>query len=460
MSVGSDGQDRAARRRRRGPGIEVRPGAIREARLEAGLSPTELAGTAISRIALYKLETGKTRPKPETLDYVAQRTGKPLDFFLAAPPASAGAPSLAQELNELDELIVLERWEALVERAGPRYKQERSAAVRAEIGVRLARANCHLIRPDEALPIADEAARFFEEHGPQRSWCEALEVLGLAESLLERPEGLLRFESALNVCRGLDPLPKDLESRLLGRIAYAHTVLRNWSEAVRYGQAAVETLENLDLGRLRNYYGNLGIAYGNLGDAANSLRYARKALAISEAASTATWMAMAECNLGCALMRVGQSDEARHHLLLALEVARQAGMEAGAVYILIDLAELEVSTGRLHAANERIDEAERLARARDERLSLSRVYRWRAEIADREGDAPRADREFGHCFETLEGLSGSEEVEAESRVAYARILEKRGEATAALRQMEAVIGLQRPHLVARRQLLLEQLGGA
>jgi hypothetical protein len=81
----------------------------------------------------------------------------------------------------------------------------------------VARAYCYLLRPEHAIHLADESRRYFER-GPARPLCEALEVSGLAETQLERPEGLRAVEKALNVARGLDPLPKDLESRLLGRI--------------------------------------------------------------------------------------------------------------------------------------------------------------------------------------------------------------------------------------------------
>ena len=66
-------------KRRRLPGLEVRPGAIRQARTEAGLSLGQVASGEVSRTAVFLAETGKTRPTLPTLQLIAARTGKPIE---------------------------------------------------------------------------------------------------------------------------------------------------------------------------------------------------------------------------------------------------------------------------------------------------------------------------------------------------------------------------------------------
>src|SRR5712692_6912471 len=72
-------------RRGRRKGVEIKPGTAKQARLEAGLSLGQVAGTEISRTAIYFVETGKAKPSMETLKLIASRTGRPLDFFLSRP---------------------------------------------------------------------------------------------------------------------------------------------------------------------------------------------------------------------------------------------------------------------------------------------------------------------------------------------------------------------------------------
>src|SRR6202171_2937252 len=70
-------------RRGRRRGVEIKPGTVKQARSEAGLSLAQVAGTEISRTAIYFVETGKAKPSMETLKLIATRTGRPLDYFLS-----------------------------------------------------------------------------------------------------------------------------------------------------------------------------------------------------------------------------------------------------------------------------------------------------------------------------------------------------------------------------------------
>src|SRR6202171_6232784 len=72
-------------RRGRRKGVEIKPGTAKQARLEAGLSLGQVAGTEISRTAIYFVETGKAKPSIETLKLIGARTGRPLDYFLSNP---------------------------------------------------------------------------------------------------------------------------------------------------------------------------------------------------------------------------------------------------------------------------------------------------------------------------------------------------------------------------------------
>ncbi|HAF18645.1 MAG TPA: hypothetical protein DCK96_02730, partial [Chloroflexi bacterium] len=64
-------------RRGRRHGIEIRPGSVKQARADAGLSLGQVANGAVSRTAIYFVETGKAKPSLETLRLIAERTGRP-----------------------------------------------------------------------------------------------------------------------------------------------------------------------------------------------------------------------------------------------------------------------------------------------------------------------------------------------------------------------------------------------
>jgi len=79
-------------------GIDIRPGSVRLARLEAGLSLRQIAAGQVSAPAIHLIEHGKTRPSMETLRLIARQTGKPLDFFIAETPWNQYITSLGVEL--------------------------------------------------------------------------------------------------------------------------------------------------------------------------------------------------------------------------------------------------------------------------------------------------------------------------------------------------------------------------
>ena len=55
---------------------------LKTARLEAGLSQRQLCGDTITRNMLSQIENGSARPSMTTLQYLAQRLGKPVSYFL------------------------------------------------------------------------------------------------------------------------------------------------------------------------------------------------------------------------------------------------------------------------------------------------------------------------------------------------------------------------------------------
>src|ERR1019366_7043009 len=97
--IGKASSGRRGRRR----GIEIKPGTVKQARSDAGLSLAQVAGGEISRTAIYFVETGKAKPSMETLKLIAERTGRPLDFFLSQP-STTEARSNAGTL-EIERLI-------------------------------------------------------------------------------------------------------------------------------------------------------------------------------------------------------------------------------------------------------------------------------------------------------------------------------------------------------------------
>src|SRR3982074_3106628 len=153
----------ASGRRVRRRGIEIKPGTAKQARLEAGLSLGQVAGTDISRTAIYFVETGKAKPSMETLKLIASRTGRPLDFFLSRP-STMEARSSAGTL-EIERLIVTGEHTEALGLAEAHLGVERAPEIAARINFLMATAHLRLAQPVPARRLASSARAYFEEPG-------------------------------------------------------------------------------------------------------------------------------------------------------------------------------------------------------------------------------------------------------------------------------------------------------
>ena len=162
--------------------------ALRQLRVAAGLTQSELAGDRFSKEYISQIERGKTRPTQETVDWLALRLG--VDAGYLASGVSADERARAEAL--------LARADALMQERALRRRDRRSTAARyaGRARDRLGGAARPCCSPAKAIALA--------HHGEPRA---ALELLNQARALaegepfsdLDRADVLFR----LGVCRYL-----------------------------------------------------------------------------------------------------------------------------------------------------------------------------------------------------------------------------------------------------------------
>src|SRR5450759_2156867 len=146
--IGKASSGRRGRRR----GVEIKPGTVKQARAEAGLSLAQVAGNEISRTAIYFVETGKAKPSMETLKLIAERTGRPLDYFLSRP--STMEPRSTAGTAEIERLIVAGDPATALTSAEALLSAERDPDTRAQIKFLMATAHLRLAQWVQARRLA------------------------------------------------------------------------------------------------------------------------------------------------------------------------------------------------------------------------------------------------------------------------------------------------------------------
>jgi tetratricopeptide (TPR) repeat protein len=423
----------------------VRPGSIKRARGEAGLSLAQVASGEVSRTAVHLAETGKTRPTLPTIQLIATRTGKPLEYFLESLGV-AGLPSQAGriDLDKLRELAVAERFVELLEAAEHEKSAAEEALDCAWAGFYMAQAYIRLGNPHPALAELEMARSAFDAAGDKWMVVDCTDWISGALHLLEDRSALSLAESNLAACRGLRPTNRTLEARILGRLGSIHVAQHNWSKAVDcYTQAIDVAGELRDLSRVGKMYSDLSCAYEHLGDLMRARGYAQKAITIHELLNDRLSVARAENNLGLVLIRQGDLVQARQHLERSLSICEETGVEVGKSYVLLSLAELELNDNDPERARAWLLEARDVSERNNEQVSNGKSHELLGRLAESHGDRGAADREFLQAISIAERTRLPEPLIG-CLAAYATVLEGRGNAQGALELMKRAVMVNTP----------------
>jgi tetratricopeptide (TPR) repeat protein/DNA-binding XRE family transcriptional regulator len=427
-------------RRGRRKGVEIKAGTARQARLEAGLSLGQVAGTEISRTAIYFVETGKAKPSMETLKLIASRTGRPLDFFLTRP-STMEARSTAGTL-EIERLIVTGEHAEALGLAEAHLAVERDPEIAARIKFLMATAHLRLAQPVPARRLASSARAYFEVAGDMLMIAECLGTEASAAYLAQDPGALALAEGALATCRALKASVPTTEARLLAILGNVHSTNKNWQAAIDAYELAIAAGDVIqDLRRLSLIYSDLSVAHQELGRFNEAARYAHRAIGIHETLSDRLSLARSENNLGMLLLRRGDLADAQAHFERALSLFEDAGVEPQRANMLMSMCELNFLRGDLEAAERWAGQALEFATRASEQVNTGGAHVWLGRIAEAGGDQGQADAEFSAAFEFFTDPTSSQRL-SEAHAVYAEILERRGDLSAAVQHLKWALTMQ------------------
>jgi tetratricopeptide (TPR) repeat protein len=436
----------AVRKRRRLKGVEIRPGAVREARHEAGLSLAGVAGEALTRAAIHLIETGRARPSMPTLELISRRTGKPVSFFLAGAARDRGSGWPDSRLLRVQEAAEMGDHQAVLDEAPRLLELVTADSDRAQLMYWLGLAHVRLQRPSPALAPLRQAREIFERLGDRWMVVECLDAE--AGALHFEHDGRARdvAEQALAMCRRLEPRPAATESRILAHLGQIHSSRNRWDEAIAHYQASLEAAGPLrDLARTASMYLELSRIYGQSGRTDQALVYSQKALAINSMLNDRAEVAMSRNNLGVAFLRRGDLKSARFHLKNAVAEFEAIGLESGRSHVYLSVAELHLAASELDEAEASANTAIEFANRFNERHSVAVAHQFLGRIAAARSDHARADAEFEEAL-AIFGQEGALERVIECHSAYAEVLEARGDTRRALLHARKALAISRPLL--------------
>ena len=424
---------------------------LRLLRVSAGLTQTELAGDRFSKEYVSQIERGKTRPTPETIEWLAGRLNVD-PAFLASGVSTDERGKVEALLSRAEALTQSHRYKEAIDE----YNDVRSAvsatnapelAVRARSGEAWARmqegdprrgvellTEARSLAESDAFSDLDRADIVFRLGACRfkvASTGTAIALFGEALSLAERsglPCDVLRadifqwrsrchrrqrdFEAAREDAERALELAQALGDRSMTANSYFQASLvaertGHWVLSRSYAERAKALYQELNdertVGRVLNNLGGLNLLLGKPQEAIELLK---ASFAVAVEVDSQGDAAVAMGGLGTVHLQLGDWEEAEKNARHALQL-----LEGREEFYLDEIGGCQVVLGRSLMERGRLDEAEACFRAGDaayEQLSSvsHRAGAWVAlgDLAARRGDDSEAARLYRNAAEALQDI--------------------------------------------------------
>jgi tetratricopeptide (TPR) repeat protein len=384
---------------------------VRQLRVAAGLTQSELAGDRCSKEYVSQIERGKTRPPRETIDWIAARLGVDSEFLANGVTADQRGRVEA----------ALARGEAMVEAnradaALAEFDDIRSAVlatglpeleVRAVTGEAEARLDQGELR--DALELLNRARSLTE--GPGFSDVERADVLfrlGVCRYKLSSIQtALALLNEALSLAEGSGFPCDQLRASILGWRSRCYRRQRDLEAAREDVERALELAESLDDTRtVAEVAFQASLVADREGHWVLARTYAERAKARYEELADRTNVGRLLNNIGGLTFLLGRPDEAIAFLKDAFRVTLEVGNDAEAAQAVGSLAQVHLGTGDPVLAEEQARHALRLLDGRVDYLDhigTSQLVLGRALLE--QSRLEEAEEWFGHADATFEQFS-------------------------------------------------------
>jgi tetratricopeptide (TPR) repeat protein len=330
---------------------------LRQLRVAAGLTQTELAGDRFSKEYVSQIERGKTRPTAETIEWLARKLGTD-PGFLANGVSTDERGRVEGALSRAEALIQADRnEEAVVE-----YENLRAAVLATgapELEVRAltgeARARHRDGQAREAIALLERARGLAEDavcSDVERA--EVIYELGVARYKLSSiATAVALFNTALELAERSGAPCDLLRSHIHEWRSRCYRRQRDFQAAREDVERALELAEAAqDPDALGNAYFQASLVAEREGHWVLARTYAEKAKSIYEELADRRTVGRLLNNLGGLNFLLGKPDEAVPNLKEAFRIALDMGNQAEAAQAVSSLAQVHLRTGSAEQAEE------------------------------------------------------------------------------------------------------------
>ena len=328
---------------------------LRQLRVAAGLTQSDLAGERFSKEYVSQIERGKTRPTRETIEWLAVKLGVDSGFLekgvsadersrVEAMLSRAEALTSAQQFE--DAIAELENSRTAVLATGAPELEYR--ALTAEAWARMEGGE---VKP--ALQLLERCRTIADNPGfSDVDRATVLFRMGVCRyHLSSMASAVALFSEALGLAEG-SQLPCDLlRSDILGWRSRCYRRQRDYEAAREDVERALELASALDDHRtMANVYFQASMVAERMGHWVLARSYAERSKAYYEQLNDERNVGRLLNNLGALNFQLGKPDKAVEDLKSAYRVMLDQGSEAEAGNVVSSLAHVHLMTGKVESA--------------------------------------------------------------------------------------------------------------
>src|SRR3989475_5364388 len=330
---------------------------LRQLRVAASMTQTDLAGDRFSKEYVSQIERGKTRPTRETIDWLAQRLGVDAGFLANGVSADergrvdaalARAEALLEARRNEEALEELENIRAAVLATGMAGLEVRALSGEATVRMRHGEVR-------EAIALLERARALCE--GTSFSDVERADVLfrlGVARYKLNSIQTAIGlFDEALKLAERSEIPSDQLRSNILAWRSRCYRRRRDLEAAREDVERALELAEGLnDKRTAADVYFQASIIADREGHWVLARSYAERAKAAYEELSDRGNLGRLLNNLGGFNFLLGHPEEDVSFLKGAARSALEVGNDAEAAHAVNGIAQVHLRTGEIKRAEE------------------------------------------------------------------------------------------------------------
>ncbi|MBU6423429.1 MAG: helix-turn-helix transcriptional regulator [Chloroflexi bacterium] len=413
---------------------------VRSARKTLGFSQARLAGEELTKGFISQLESGTVRPSIRSLQIIAARLGKPLDYFLGDEPLATGKRVAFHKLAA-ESAAERHDWRAVRDQVALALEQSPDGAERAALLHLLTRAEIADKKYERVFELADSALGLFDVASDPELAAGLFMDRGFAYlELGQLVAATDAYEHARDVVERHEVVDTRLRSRILISLGTVYRRLGRTSKAIAAYEPALamaSRVSELEVAA-RGFMGMAATHYDS-GELDTAIANYRRALELFRRISDIDFELNALQSIATVQFESGEISEAKLSARRAMSRALEVGNSRWAAVAEVILARIALREGCAEDCLRMASHAERLldeARDRIQQADAQGAIGAANEALGRHSAADTAYRRSIEIYTDVDDVADRSDMAAE----YARVLRARGQLEDAFAMLELAQG--------------------